>query len=132
MSARRTERQLRKAKRRLVRELTDHNAENAETHERFHALVRQAREDRGGARPQQAGPHITDHAVVRYLERIEGLDIEAVRRRIADETVIEAARSFPRCCVPVGQSHRCVVQDGAVVTVLRLTDEVVLRRKGGA
>lgn len=120
MSARRTERKLRKARRRLVRELSDHNAENPETHDQFHALVRQAREDRGGE--QRRGPHITDHAILRYLERIEGIDIEAVRSRIADETVIEAARSFRRCCVPVGQSHRCVVQDGTVVTVLRITD----------
>ncbi len=26
--------------------------------------------------------HITDHAVVRYLERIEGVDIQAVRQKL--------------------------------------------------
>lgn len=29
-------------------------------------------------------PHVTDHAVLRYLERARGLDVEAVRRHIAD------------------------------------------------
>lgn len=29
-------------------------------------------------------PHVTDHAVLRYMERVMGLDVEAVRRRIAD------------------------------------------------
>lgn len=27
-------------------------------------------------------PLVTDHAIVRYLERVEGLDIEDVRRKI--------------------------------------------------
>ena len=27
--------------------------------------------------------HVTDHAVLRYLERAHGLDVEAVRRHIA-------------------------------------------------
>ena len=38
--------------------------------------------------------HVTDHAVLRYLERVEGIDIEAVRRRIGhavDRTVDRAA-----------------------------------------
>jgi hypothetical protein len=29
-------------------------------------------------------PHVTDHAVCRYLERARGFDIEAVRRHIAE------------------------------------------------
>lgn len=30
-----------------------------------------------------AAPAITDHAVVRYLERVKGIDVEAVRAEIA-------------------------------------------------
>lgn len=29
-------------------------------------------------------PHVTDHAVIRYLERVKGVDIDATRREIAD------------------------------------------------
>ena len=29
-------------------------------------------------------PYVTDHAVLRYLQRREGVDVEATRRRIAD------------------------------------------------
>lgn len=29
-------------------------------------------------------PSITDHAVVRYLERVKGIDVEAVRSEIAE------------------------------------------------
>lgn len=28
-------------------------------------------------------PHVTDHAVIRYLERVKSVDIEAVRAEIA-------------------------------------------------
>lgn len=29
-------------------------------------------------------PHITDHALIRYLERVEGLDIVALRSKVVD------------------------------------------------
>lgn len=35
-------------------------------------------------KPTPALPAITDHAVVRYLERVKGIDIEATRSEIAD------------------------------------------------
>jgi hypothetical protein len=35
--------------------------------------------------------HVTDHAVLRYLERAHGLDVEAVRRHLAGRAV-NAAR----------------------------------------
>jgi len=28
-------------------------------------------------------PHVTDHAIVRYLERVEGLDIWAIKEKVA-------------------------------------------------
>lgn len=34
-------------------------------------------------KPTSAIPGITDHAVIRYLERVKGIDIEATRREIA-------------------------------------------------
>lgn len=35
-------------------------------------------------KPTHAIPAITDHAVVRYLERVKGIDIEATRSEIAE------------------------------------------------
>lgn len=29
-------------------------------------------------------PHVTDHAIVRYLERVEGLDIWAIRNKVSN------------------------------------------------
>jgi hypothetical protein len=57
---------------------------------------------------------ITDHAVVRYLERVRGVDIDAVRREIAARvaTGLEAGA----CGVLVeGMEYR--IENGHVVTV---------------
>ena len=36
-------------------------------------------------------PHITDHAIVRYLERVEGLDVQSIKLKIAQhkDSVLE-------------------------------------------
>lgn len=65
---------------------------------------------------------VTDHAVLRYLERIAGIDVEAVRALIAAETSA-AAFSADRAGLPGRFAIRTtaavyVVDGGAVVTVL--------------
>ncbi|MGS4945179.1 hypothetical protein ACVDG3_06845 [Meridianimarinicoccus sp. RP-17] len=40
-------------------------------------------------------PHVTDHAVLRYMERVMGYDIEAVRALIA--TQVETAVAVGAC-----------------------------------
>jgi len=58
---------------------------------------------------------VTDHAVLRYLERVEGIDIEAVRRTIG-RTVDRAVR-MGACGVQAGGvTYR--LEGGVVVTVL--------------
>jgi hypothetical protein len=61
-------------------------------------------------------PSVSDHAVVRYMERVMGLDIDAVRARIAAET--EAAVALGACGLKKdGFTYRL---DGeVVVTVYR-------------
>ncbi|MFL6764531.1 MAG: hypothetical protein ACJ8FO_04970 [Sphingomicrobium sp.] len=39
---------------------------------------------------------VTDHALVRYLERVHGLDVEAIRRHIADVCAHAAATGSTR------------------------------------
>ena len=58
---------------------------------------------------------VTDHAVIRYLERVEGVDIEAIRREIGRraETGIEAG-----ACGVVSAGFCYGIEGGVVVTVL--------------
>ncbi|MGC9368688.1 MAG: hypothetical protein ACP5DX_04015 [Paracoccaceae bacterium] len=59
---------------------------------------------------------VTDHAVVRYLERIEGMDIEALRRKIGRQ--VDRAVNMGACAVVIdGYQYRIV--EGTVVTVVR-------------
>ena len=61
-------------------------------------------------------PFITDHAVLRYLERIDGVDIDAVRMTLATDAlrmaVVLDAKSM---CIDGGH---LVIEKGKVVSVL--------------
>lgn len=48
------------------------------------------KEELNRRRNKQEKPYVTDHAVVRYLERVEGLDIEAVREFLLNHIPIDA------------------------------------------
>ncbi len=60
---------------------------------------------------------ISDHAVLRYLERVKGLDIGAVRAEMASPA-LDRAVTFG-CPVLIGRhGERMVIRDGIVVTVI--------------
>jgi len=57
---------------------------------------------------------ITDHAVLRFLERVYGVDIEAIRRGIGrrvDEAVEQGASGVHHC------GFRYVIDNGTVITI---------------
>lgn len=58
---------------------------------------------------------VSDHAVVRYLERVRGEDVDALRREIA-QIVGEAAEAGACGVVSGGFSYR--LQGGVVTTVV--------------
>ena len=73
-----------------------------------------------------AGPDrivITDHAVVRYLERIDGMDIEAVRQKVLD-MARRAKRADSEFLDDEESGFRIVKRDGSesVATIIRKTD----------
>jgi len=65
---------------------------------------------------------VTEHAILRYLERVRGIDIEEVKREIAPPTILLQIRalgagSYP-CTSPYKTPFRIRVRDNAVITVL--------------
>lgn len=63
-----------------------------------------------------ASAHITDHAVIRFLERAYGLDVEAIRQEMANGA--QPAIDFGAPCAIV-HGVRLLIADGAtVVTAL--------------
>lgn len=62
-------------------------------------------------------PYVSDHAVLRHLERAYGLDVEKLRAEIASPTV-QIAEEFG-CGTVIGRNGtRVIIRDGVVSTVL--------------
>lgn len=58
--------------------------------------------------------HVTDHALLRYFERVLGLDIEAQRRQVG--LMVDRAAQAGACGVII-DGHVYKIADGAVITV---------------
>jgi len=61
-------------------------------------------------------PAVTDHAIVRYLERVYGIDMDVIRAEIVTP-VVQIAEGFG-CGTVIGK-HGCrvMIQDGVVTSV---------------
>lgn len=70
---------------------------------------------------------VTDHAVLRYLERVQGMDIRAVRREIADRC--DVAADHPGVTAVLSSGHRFILRGGAIVTVTGLHPHKFVRRR---
>ena len=56
---------------------------------------------------------VTDHAIVRYLERVEGMDIHSIKEKILggiESTLVDG--DYPL------STHRIIIKDAHVVTVI--------------
>lgn len=59
---------------------------------------------------------VSDHAVLRYLERAHGLDVEAVRAHLAGHAV--SAVRLGAIAVRI-DGVKLVIEDGVIVTVIK-------------
>lgn len=75
--------------------------------------------------PKTPRLRVTDHAIVRYLERVGGFDIEGLRKRIADR--LQPAADAGAHAVRVDDHFFVLGNDGngpAVITLLEKTPSV--------
>lgn len=63
---------------------------------------------------------VTDHAVLRYLERVHGLDVHGVRNEILTEQLMDWIDQFETGRFPIGGGLHAVVQDKTVVTISKV------------
>lgn len=61
--------------------------------------------------------YVTDHAVLRYLERVEHIDVEAIRRKLNVGGIATAA-AFGCDTVRLGDGTRLKLHGDVVATVL--------------
>jgi hypothetical protein len=65
-------------------------------------------------------PRISDHALMRYIERVYGLDIEAIRTEVMSDSIVAALKTGASAVTVKGV--KMLVKDGVIVTVV--TDEM--------
>ena len=66
-------------------------------------------------------PVVSEHAMLRYFERVEGYDLEEIRRKIMPERVEEQVKLIQTGTFPVGvngSSFRVRAKNRVVLTVL--------------
>ena len=66
------------------------------------------------------GPSITDHAVLRYLERVVGMDIQAVRDSILTPDRAQMIRMGARR-IKIETGALLIIDNKKIITVMRLT-----------
>lgn len=69
---------------------------------------------------QERGITVTDHAIVRYIDRVLGINIEDIKKEITPKYIQENAEGMWDTQVPVvsnGKDCRVVIRDGHVVTI---------------
>lgn len=71
---------------------------------------------------------ISDHALIRYLERVEGMDIESIRQKIVTEKVSELINKLGDGVFPVDDVFKITVNKKVITTVL-LNEQKTSRNK---
>jgi hypothetical protein len=61
-------------------------------------------------------PAISDHALLRYIERVIGIDLDELRRQIMTPTLESAIRMGAKSLVDNGVTYR--IQNGKVITLM--------------
>lgn len=61
---------------------------------------------------------VTDHAVLRYLQRVKGIDIDAVKTEMA--LLVYGAETHPSCSGVICEGFRYAINHGTVITVTKV------------
>lgn len=72
---------------------------------------------------------VSDHAIVRYLERVENLDIEAIKKKIVTEKVNELINKLGNGVFPVNDTFKITVNKKVITTVLLNSQKTSLSKK---
>lgn len=62
-------------------------------------------------------PIVSEHALLRYIERYLGADLEAIRERILTPELTERINSFPNGRFEIGGGFVAVVRDKVITTI---------------
>lgn len=61
--------------------------------------------------------HVSNHAIVRYLERIDGVDVEAVKDKILSDELLKQTAVLGDGRYPLACGKQAVIKNGVIVTI---------------
>jgi hypothetical protein len=64
---------------------------------------------------QAEKPVVTEHAMLRYLEQVHGLDLEALQKEILSDTRVDAINTLKTCRLPLGAGNQVLVVEKRAV-----------------
>jgi predicted nuclease with TOPRIM domain len=101
----------------LRNEITKAGYEASKIEEKKKTLQYELRDIDASINRISAGVEISEHAILRYLERIEGVDIEEVRKKILPPEVREQIQILGSGVFPVA-GFKLRARDNVIVTVM--------------
>lgn len=60
-------------------------------------------------------PYVTEHALLRYLERVRGIDLDSVKKEMLTPERLAMIKVAPNCEINIG-GIKFIVRDSAVIT----------------
>ena len=60
---------------------------------------------------------ISEHAILRYIERVMGIDIELIKKEILTDTLKEQFKTLGNGTYPIGNDVKVKIQNNTIVTV---------------
>ena len=63
------------------------------------------------------GVRVSDHALLRYLERVKKVNVEEARKELLGGGRQAVIREYKNCNIPVGEVFFAVVRNECVITV---------------
>lgn len=63
-------------------------------------------------------PVITEHAILKYIERVMGFDLDNVRSEILNESTLPMVKSMKSGKFPLHDGHKIVAKNMSIVTVI--------------
>jgi chromosome segregation ATPase len=61
---------------------------------------------------------VSEHAILRYFERVLGFDLDTIRKKVLDTNTEQLIKSLGDGSYPVETTHKIKVRDNTVVTIL--------------
>ena len=66
----------------------------------------------------KCSPSVSEHAILRYIERVKGFDLSVLEKEIMTEKVVDMINYMVNGRIKLNNGHEAVIKDKTVVTIV--------------